>query len=93
MFQGGSIPHITHEVLQLITTEPQTIQIPLVSTVQFVQPVEAWDRPLADFIGLTEHLTCVTVQDPGDYTPTGKHRQDSVPIWTKSGKVEITADK
>ncbi|XP_044732033.1 queuine tRNA-ribosyltransferase accessory subunit 2 [Chrysoperla carnea] len=91
--KGGSIPHITHEVLQLITKECQTIQIPLVSTVQFVQPIGAWDRPLADFIGLTEYVTCVTVQDPGDFTPSGKHKQDSVPIWTRSGKVDISPNK
>lgn len=34
----------------------------------------------------------MTLQDPGSLTQSGHHFKDSVPIWTRSGKVLINAD-
>lgn len=32
-------------------------------------------------------ISCVTVQDPADYTQPGHHFQDFIPLWTRQGKV------
>lgn len=34
-------------------------------------------------------VTCMTLQDPGNLTLTGHHFRDSIPIWTRNGKVLI----
>lgn len=34
----------------------------------------------------------MTVQDPGDFTQSGHHYKDFVPLWTRTGKVLLNAD-
>lgn len=34
-------------------------------------------------------MTCMTLQDPGNLTQSGHHFKDSLPIWTRNGKILI----
>ncbi|GLV32056.1 uncharacterized protein CBL_11988 [Carabus blaptoides fortunei] len=90
--KAGSIPHITKEVLQLITDKPQGIQLPFASTESFCESLSNTRMTLAEFIGLKEYLVYVTVQDPGDITPGMRHKRNEVPIWTRSGQRYITSE-
>ncbi|KAK4877145.1 hypothetical protein RN001_009651 [Aquatica leii] len=89
--RGGSIPHITNEVFKLITTKSQIIQIPLVSTYNFEDVMTHYNGTIAEFVGMKECISCMTVQDPGDYTQPGHHVQDLIPLWTRHGKVLLNA--
>lgn len=40
---------------------------------------------------MKECISCVTVQDPADYTQPGHHFQDFIPLWARQGKVLINA--
>lgn len=91
-FKGGSIPHLTREVLQMVLNEPQCIQVPLVSTSSFFEPMSEYDGTIADFVGLKEHMTYITTQDPAESTPEGHHLQNNIPIWTRSGRVNLNSD-
>lgn len=77
----------------MVTDEPQCIQVPLVTTSSFFEPMSEFEGTLADFIGLKEYMTYVTVQDPADITPNGHHLQNNIPIWTRSGKLYINSDR
>nr|CAD7259499.1 unnamed protein product [Timema shepardi]CAD7569495.1 unnamed protein product [Timema californicum] len=90
---GGCIPHLTHEVLQMVTKEPLCLQVPLSSTVHNQTAVAAYKKGLAEFIGLKEHLIYSTVQDPAMATPQGYNEKDFVSVWSRSGKQQINADK
>ncbi|KAK5642452.1 hypothetical protein RI129_008619 [Pyrocoelia pectoralis] len=46
---------------------------------------------IAEFVGMKECISCLTVQDPADYTLPGHHIQDCIPLWTRHGKVMINA--
>ncbi|KAF2902833.1 hypothetical protein ILUMI_03350 [Ignelater luminosus] len=89
--RGGSIPHITNEVFKLVSHESQIIQIPLVSTYNFEDAMNDFQGDIADFVGMKECISCVTVQDPADYTQPGHHFQNCIPLWTRQGKVLINA--
>lgn len=69
------------------------IQVPLVTTSNMFEPLSEYEGSLAEFVGLSEYLTYVTIQDPAEPTPQGHHLQNSVPIWTKSGKVYLNPDR
>nr|CAD7440979.1 unnamed protein product [Timema bartmani] len=91
--KGGCIPHLTHEVLQMVTKEPLCLQVPLSSTVHNQTAVAAYKKGIAEFIGLKEHLIYSTVQDPAMATPQGYNEKDFVSVWSRSGKQQINADK
>ncbi|XP_023014371.2 queuine tRNA-ribosyltransferase accessory subunit 2 [Leptinotarsa decemlineata] len=85
--QGGHIPHVTHEVFKLVSTEPQILQIPLVSMHCFQETSQYYNGTISEFIGSKNSLTCLTLQDPSNLTKQGHHIKDKIPIWTKQGKV------
>lgn len=90
--QGGQVPHITHEVLKLVSTSPHILQIPLVSIHNFKDAMTFYDGGINDFIGFQEGVSCLTLHDPSNITQQGFHVKDKVPIWTKNGKVYYTAE-
>lgn len=92
VFQGGSIPHITHEVLQLISRAPHLVQLPLLSTMQMRMGVSAQGGGLATFCGLAEHPSLMVLQDPTLHTPATKLEKYVMPLWTRKGKMEIDTD-
>lgn len=51
-FKGGSIPHITREVLDLLIKEKIGIQITLPSTIQCFEGAKAFRKGIAEFVGL-----------------------------------------
>lgn len=50
--QGGSVPHITREVFQMVSNDQlHILQIPLVSTYYFLEAMSEYNGKLSDFIG------------------------------------------
>lgn len=85
--QGGHIPHITHEVFKLVSTEPQILQLSLVNMHCFQEAFDYYNEGVSSFIGNKDSLTCLTVHDPSSLTKQGHHIKDKVTIWTNHGKV------
>jgi hypothetical protein len=50
--QGGSIPHLTYEVLQMVTKVQQPLHIPISTIAHCHEAVLAFRKGIADFIGL-----------------------------------------
>jgi len=50
--QGGSVPHLTYEVLQMVTKEHQLLHIPVSTVAQCCEAIRASQKGIADFIGL-----------------------------------------
>ncbi|KAF6200684.1 hypothetical protein GE061_005128 [Apolygus lucorum] len=91
--KGGSVPHITHEVLQLITTDNQAVQQTLPSTFLIHEAVKEFKKGLPKFVGLPEYMTYLSVQDPALKTPQGFNTKNDVSVWTHSGRVSLDADR
>jgi queuine tRNA-ribosyltransferase subunit QTRTD1 len=52
LLQGGSIPHLTYEVLQMVTKEQHALHIPISTIAHCHEAVVAFKKGIADFIGL-----------------------------------------
>jgi hypothetical protein len=50
--QGGSVPHLTYEVLQMVSKEQHLLHIPISTVAQCYEAVSAFKKGIADFIGL-----------------------------------------
>lgn len=55
--------------------------------------IKLFKKPLSEFVGLQECLTFVTLKNSSEFTPSGSHIKGSVPIFKKSGKMNITAKR
>ncbi|XP_050312222.1 queuine tRNA-ribosyltransferase accessory subunit 2 [Anthonomus grandis grandis] len=91
--QAGHVPHITHEVLKMVTQEPQILQIPVVSMHKYQEAIKSFSHPVADFIGSKNSLTCLTLHDVSDIMKPGHHIKEKVPVFTRNGKVLYDSDK
>ncbi|XP_063226770.1 queuine tRNA-ribosyltransferase accessory subunit 2 isoform X2 [Bacillus rossius redtenbacheri] len=91
--KGGSLPHLTYEVVKLLTKETLCLQVPLSSTLHFQRAVKEFSKGIAEFAGLKEFLMYCTVQDSAVATPAGYNEKDFVSVWARSGKTQISAER
>lgn len=84
--RGASVPHLSYDLLQMVTTEVHTLQMPLTTVVDSAENVRKFGKGIAEFAGLKEYLSYVTLQDSGTSTPEGYHDKNSVSVWTKGGR-------
>ncbi|XP_013134780.1 PREDICTED: queuine tRNA-ribosyltransferase subunit QTRTD1 homolog [Papilio polytes] len=91
--QGGSVVHLTAEVLSKVFPKPHLLWVPLSNSIHLEHGLKAQGEGLAKFAGLQDHFTCVTLQNMNEITPSGHFENDKVPLWTKHGKKMLTADR
>ncbi|KAI5635727.1 queuine tRNA-ribosyltransferase domain-containing protein [Phthorimaea operculella] len=91
--QGGSVVHLTADVLHKVFPNPQLLWVPLSNTIQLEIGVKAQGHGLAKFAALPDHVICNTLHAVSEIIPPGHFEVDKVPLWTKNGKRMITAEK
>lgn len=91
--RGGNVPHITHDVLQMITSESLLMHMPLTTTFTSCSSIESFGRGISDFVGLKEYPSYITPQDPAVKTPSGYNVTNKVAVWTKNGKRIIDSSR
>lgn len=92
MNQSGSIPHLSREVFDMVTTEQQIAQISIETTYSMTEVTKLMGKGICTFAGLDSTLSFATLRD------TGTERQpfysrDSVAITTRNGKIQINPEK
>ncbi|VVC91014.1 unnamed protein product [Leptidea sinapis] len=93
MTQGGSVVHLTADVLARVFTEPKLLWVPLSNSIQLEAGLQAQGEGVAKFAGLPGHVSCATLQNITEITPNGHYELDKVPVWTKNGKKLLTAER
>ncbi|CAG9796728.1 unnamed protein product [Diatraea saccharalis] len=91
--QGGSVVHLTVDVLSKVFTSPHLLWVPLSNSARLEIGVKAQGEGIAKFAGLQGHVTCATLHNASEMTPPGHFEANFVPMWTKNGKKMITADR
>ncbi|CAH2050202.1 unnamed protein product, partial [Iphiclides podalirius] len=91
--QGGSVVHLTAEVLAKVFTNPQLLWVPLSNSIHLENGLKAQGEGVAKFAGLQDYVTCVTLQNMNEVAQAGHFETDKVPLWTKHGKKMISADR
>nr|SVE75838.1 EOG090X08JG [Daphnia hispanica] len=84
--RGAAVPHLSYDLLQMVSTENHVLQMPLVTLVDHTKNVKAFGKGIAEFAGLKEYLNYVSVQDSGTTTPEGYHEKNSISLWTRGGR-------
>ncbi|XP_046682360.1 queuine tRNA-ribosyltransferase accessory subunit 2 [Homalodisca vitripennis] len=92
--KGGSVTHMTREVLEMVTDiSSQAVHIPLSNSAQCYNGVKHFKEGISSFAGLHECLSYCSVQDPAEATRVGYNEKTSITIWTHTGRKQLTADK
>ncbi|XP_023954027.2 queuine tRNA-ribosyltransferase accessory subunit 2 [Bicyclus anynana] len=91
--QGGSIVHLTAEVLSQVFSNTKLLWLPLSNSIHLETGVKVQNDGVAKFAGLQGHATCTTLHSLSESTPMGHFELDRVPLWTKNGKKMISADR
>ncbi|XP_030029451.2 queuine tRNA-ribosyltransferase accessory subunit 2 [Manduca sexta] len=91
--QGGSVAHLTADVLSKVFSNPQLLWMPLSSMAHLETGVKAQGQGIAKFVALPEHVVCSTFHNMNEETPQGHFESEKVPLWTRNGKKMITADR
>lgn len=91
--RGGNVPHITHEVLQMVSTDNLIMNMPLTTIMTASSSIEKFSGGISEFVGLKEYPSYITPQDPAIETPSGYNVGKKVAVWTKYGKREIDAER
>jgi len=84
--RGASVPYLSYDLLQMVTMEHQVLQVPLATVIDSAENVRSFGRGVAEFAGLKEHFSYVTLQDSGTLTPEGYHDKNSVSMWARGGR-------
>lgn len=91
-FQVGSIPHLSREVFDMLTTEKQGIQVSLETTSSVEEALTVFQKGISAFAGLDHTFSFVTLKDTGATTES-HYSRNSVAILTRAGKMSITPEK
>ncbi|XP_021922137.1 queuine tRNA-ribosyltransferase accessory subunit 2 isoform X3 [Zootermopsis nevadensis] len=91
--KGGSIPHLTYEVLQMVTKDKQPLHIPISTVAHCHEAVTAFRKGIADFTGLKEYFTFCSIHDPAVATPYGFNDKNTISIWPRNGRKQLDPDK
>ncbi|XP_077300080.1 queuine tRNA-ribosyltransferase accessory subunit 2 [Arctopsyche grandis] len=90
--KGASIPHITHEVFEMITKDEYMFHVPLLTTLQMKVGTDVQGKGLGIFSGLGESPTFMTFQDPCVVVPQAHMDKYNMPLWSRMGKKMFDSD-
>ncbi|XP_058066299.1 queuine tRNA-ribosyltransferase accessory subunit 2 [Anopheles bellator] len=91
--KGGSIPHVSKEVLQHISPEPQFLQLSISNTIHMEEAVRGCRTTIGEFIAQKDAASMLVLRDPSETPIAGVPERDSVPVYTRCGRRNVTAEE
>uniref|UniRef100_A0A1A9WTA6 Queuine tRNA-ribosyltransferase accessory subunit 2 n=1 Tax=Glossina brevipalpis TaxID=37001 RepID=A0A1A9WTA6_9MUSC len=95
--KGGSIPYLSRDVFDRVTKDEQVLQLSLATMDHMSEALTEFKadgvNELSTYIGYKDYLTFLTIRDPCEKTPSRWNDKDVVPLFTRRGKIAITASK
>ncbi|GAB6027898.1 Queuine tRNA-ribosyltransferase subunit qtrtd1 [Chamberlinius hualienensis] len=89
----GCIPHVTHEVLQMLTTDSLPLIFPLSNVSDSYEAVKRFSKGLGEFTGLNDNIIYSSVQDPAEANKSGYNDKFGVSLWSKSGRKQVDVEQ
>lgn len=80
-------------MFKLVTAERQLLSVSLPTTIKMADVIEELKTNFSSFVSMKEHVNFLSIQDPSEATPKGFKKNDTVPIWSRTGKHLLTADQ
>lgn len=91
--RGGTVPHLTFNTLERLEDHNILLLQTLPSVVDFKDAVEAQGKGLNHFVGLPEYPFHLSLQDPGNLTPTGYNVTKGMSVWCEGGRKILTPEE
>ncbi|XP_012537073.1 queuine tRNA-ribosyltransferase accessory subunit 2 [Monomorium pharaonis] len=91
--KSGSVPHLTKDVFKTITKEEQLLSVSLSSSVLMMDVIKELDTSFADFVSMKEYINFLSIHDPAYTTNSGFQQLDSISVWSRTGRIAVTANK
>lgn len=92
ILQVGSVPHLSREAFDLLTSENQGVQVSIETSSSLEEALQLFQKGITAFSGLDHTLCLVTLKDSG-VTTASHYSRNSVSISSRAGKVSITPEK
>ncbi|XP_070507388.1 queuine tRNA-ribosyltransferase accessory subunit 2 [Chironomus tepperi] len=84
--------NLSKEVLEISGFQNIAVLLSFDSSVQMTNALKLYKKGISEFIGLKECLTFVTIKNPSEQTISGHHEKGSLPVYKKSGKINVTPE-
>ncbi|KAG5324998.1 QTRT2 ribosyltransferase, partial [Pseudoatta argentina] len=91
--KGGSVPHLTKDVFKTLTMEEQLLIVSLPSTMLMTDVIKELDTSFADFVSMKEYINFLSIHDPAYTTNSGFHQSDTISVWSRTGRIVVSAKK
>lgn len=91
--KSGSIPHLTKDVFKTVTKEEQLLSVSLSSTILMSDVIKELDTSFVDFVSMKEYINFLSIHDPAHTTNSGFQQLNSISVWSRTGRVVVTANK
>uniref|UniRef100_A0A182NM30 Queuine tRNA-ribosyltransferase accessory subunit 2 n=1 Tax=Anopheles dirus TaxID=7168 RepID=A0A182NM30_9DIPT len=89
--KGGSIPHLSKEAMQHVaTSDPTFLHLSISNTLHMHEAVKASRITIAEFIAQNNSVTMLFPRDPSESPIPGVPERESLPIYTRYGRRNIT---
>ncbi|KAL0280389.1 UNVERIFIED_CONTAM: hypothetical protein PYX00_001692 [Menopon gallinae] len=88
--KGGAVPYLSVDIFQQITKNDTVLNFPVPGMTHFLERMQRFNGNIAQFIGMPKNLTFSSIIDPGSTRIPGYHTKGHVPIWSRSGKENIS---
>lgn len=94
LWQGGSIPHLSKEAMQHVSGDPSCfLHLSISNTLHMQEAIKASRITIAEFIAQSNCATLLFVRDPSEPPIPGLPEKDSLPIYTRNGRRNITLEQ
>ncbi|XP_049546851.1 queuine tRNA-ribosyltransferase accessory subunit 2 [Anopheles darlingi] len=90
--KGGSVPHVSKEVLQQLSSAPQFLQMSISNTIHMQEAVQGCQKTLGQFVVQNDAVSMLVLRDPSEVPVSGVPERDAVPIYTRCGRRTVKVD-
>ncbi|XP_018916137.2 queuine tRNA-ribosyltransferase accessory subunit 2 isoform X1 [Bemisia tabaci] len=90
--KGGSVPHLTREVLEMAFDASMPVVMPAENIAFAYEAVKVFQNGMTSFSGLSESIFWCSQFDHAVNSPKSLNQKDKVALWTRFGKKLIDAD-
>eukprot|EP00088_Acartia_fossae_P018368 TRINITY_DN20614_c0_g2_i1.p1 TRINITY_DN20614_c0_g2~~TRINITY_DN20614_c0_g2_i1.p1 ORF type:complete len:378 (-),score=48.48 TRINITY_DN20614_c0_g2_i1:36-1169(-) len=91
--KGGAIPHLTRETLDYLNMPQASILIPLQYHSHQIDVLQQFKKGIQPFIGLSDTVSILTIQDPTEETRSGYHNNKCISVFNNSNRDMIDLRK
>ncbi|XP_053676230.1 queuine tRNA-ribosyltransferase accessory subunit 2 [Anopheles nili] len=89
--KGGCVPHLSKEVMQLLSQESGFLQVSISNTLQMQEAIKASQLSFSEFTAQNSCASLLFLRDPSESPIAGIPEKESIPVYTRYGRRNLTA--